>query len=466
MIDSVSAILAFCIFISISLSFVIFSQRSKLRSLLSKNISLAETEILYRGLLLEKARLEERCLINENTSKKYNELLDKYCELEKKAVFLTTSLDQERKNLQEKVALLENAEQKLSDTFKSISMDALSKNNANFMNLAKTIFEQFQEKAKHEFSTSAKNVNDLISPIKKALEGVDEKLSDLEKSRIGAYEALKQQVGDLITTQNLLKNETGNLVSALRAPSVRGRWGEMQLRRVVEIAGMIEHCDFKEQVTTDGKNGEKIVRPDMVIYLPGGQEIIVDAKAPLGAYLEAIEISDEKLKKNFFKDHARHIRNHVTMLSGKKYWSQFEKSPEFVILFLPGEIFFSVATEHDPSLIEFAMQERVIISTPTILLALLHTIALGWRQENLAENAKHIIKMGQELYKRLSDMTQHIAQLGRSINSTVQSYNSTIASLESRVLVSARKFKDFDVHEKNIIELSTIEGSVRAVKEI
>ncbi len=445
---------------------IILSQRSKLKNLSEKNNELSSIESLYHASLLDNAKLEERCSQQQIISLKYNELIEKYSELEKQTILLSSNLEQERKNLQEKVKLLESAEQKLSDTFKSISLDALSKNNAAFMDLAKSVFEKFQEKAKSEFSMSAKSVNDLMTPIKSALENVDVKLNDLEKSRIGAYEALKQQVGDLITTQNSLKNETNHLVSALKTPAVRGRWGEMQLRRVVELAGMLEHCDFKEQVTSESNNSGKLVRPDMVIYLPGNKQIIVDAKAPLSAYLEAMETNDDKTKKSLLTEHAKQIRSHVASLANKKYWSQFQESPEFVIMFLPGETFFSAATEHDSSLIEFAMQERVIISTPTILLALLHTTALGWRQENLAENAKHIIKMGQELYKRLSDMTLHISQLGKNINSAVQSYNSTIASLESRVLVSARKFKDLEIHEKNIIELSSIEENIREIKSI
>lgn len=440
----------------------IFYQRSILRA---KTKAIAELEASQQNLILEKAKLEEKCAINASISEKYEELSQKYCDLEKNVVVLNANLAQERKNLQEKVALLENAEKRLSDTFKSISMDALSKNNANFIDLAKSVFEQFQEKAKSEFSTSAKSVNDIISPIKSVLEGMGEKLSDLEKSRIGAYEALKQQVGDLITTQNSLKTETSNLASALRNPTVRGRWGEMQLRRVVELAGMVEHCDFEEQVTTFGTDDDKTVRPDMIVYLPGNHKVIVDAKAPLNAYLDATEAKDEKTRTELLKNHAKQIRAHVNALSNKKYWSKFEKSPEFVILFLPGEVFFSVAAECDPNLMEFAMRERVIISTPTTLLALLNVIALGWKQENLTDNAKQIIEMGQELYKRLSLMSQYISDLGKNIKATVNSYNSTVATLETRVFVSARKFKELAVPDNNIIELSSVENTVRELKD-
>lgn len=446
------------------LFYVFLLQRYRLKILKQKVIELTGVEQKYCQLLLDNSKLQERCSLHRDIFEKYNELQQKLFGLEREKAQLSANLEQERKNFQEKLKLLENAEQKLSDTFKVISLDALSKNNAAFLGIAKSVFEQFQEKAKSEFSMREKSVNDLVNPIKSALEKVDEKVGELEKSRVGAYEALKQQVNDMIITQKSLKDETNHLASALRTPSVRGRWGEMQLRRVVELAGMIEHCDFDEQVEILGE--EKNVRPDMIIYLPGNRQIIVDAKAPLAAYLEALETNDEKSKKDLLKRHARQIRDHVSALANKGYWTQFEKSPEFVIMFLPGEIFFSVAAEYDADLMEFAMRRRVIISTPTILLGLLYIIAQGWRQENLAKNAKQIVKMGQELYQRLSVMAEHIAQLGKNINAAVQNYNSTVASLESRVLASARKFKEFETHEKNIIELTPIEQSVRAMRNM
>ena len=223
---------------------------------------------------------------------------------------------------------------------------------------------------------------------------------------------------------------------------------------------MVEHCDFNEQVISENEDGEKF-RPDMVIYLPGGRQIVVDAKAPLSAYLQAIEEKDEQQRKFLLKQHAKQIRSRVVEVSSKKYWEQFQPGPDFIVLFLPGETFFSTALEQDPSLIEFAMQQRVVISTPTVLLALLHSVAMGWRQENLAENAKEIIKMGQELYKRLCDMTQHMSTLGKNINSAAQSYNATIASMESRVLVTARKFRTLELHEKNLPELNNVETPLR-----
>ncbi len=410
-------------------------------------------------LLLEKAQLKERCDHLELFEKKYENLFNICSELEKKNILLQANLEQEKKNLSEKVSLLQNAEVKLCDTFKALSSEALLKNNKSFLDLAQVAFSKFQEKTKSDLELNKKSVGDLVDPIKLALDGVGEKLGDLEKSRIGAYEALKQQVSDLIVSQNSLKTETNRLVSALKAPNTRGRWGEIQLRRVVELSGMMEHCDFEEQISTS--NFYTKIRPDMVIYYPGNKQVIVDSKVPLTAYLKSLETSNEVERKILLKDHAKHLRDHVTKLSKKEYWSQFQDSPEFVIMFLPGEVFFSVAVEQDPELIEFAMRERVLITTPTTLLALLHTIAWGWRQENLAENAKQIVKMGQDLYKRLSDLSQRFSNLGKSIASTVNNYNQTVATLEGRVLVSARKFTEIENHEKNIIELSEIDNNVR-----
>lgn len=412
-------------------------------------------------LLLEKVRLEEKCNCLEPFEKKYENLFNNYSELEKKNILLQSNLEQEKKNLSEKINLLQNAEEKLSDTFKALSSDALSKNNQSFLDLAQVVFSKLQEKAKSDLELNKKSVGDLVDPIKSALDGVGQKLGDLEKSRVGTYEALKQQVGDLIISQNSLKNETSRLVSALKTPITRGRWGEIQLRRVVELSGMVEHCDFQEQITVN--NADAKIRPDMVIYYPGNKQVVVDSKVPLTAYLKSLEVSNEIEKKILLKDHAKQLRDHVIKLSKKEYWSQFQDSPEFVIMFLPGEIFFSVAIEQDPELIEFAMREKVLITTPTTLLALLHTIAWGWRQENLAENAKQIVKMGQELYKRLCDLSQHFEKLGKSISYVVTHYNRAVASLESRVLVSARKFKEIENHEKNIIELNGIDDSVRQV---
>jgi len=447
----------------LSFVFLILVQKSKLKDLSDKNRGLSEFENMYREALLEKTLLAERCSKLQEIEAKYEILQDKYLELEKEAVRLSSNLEQERRVVSEKMMLLEKAEEKLSNTFKAISADALSRNNQSFLDLARTVFAQLQEKTRSDFELNTKSMGDLVNPIKNALEGVGNKLGELEKSRIGAYESLKQQVNDLISSNNLLNKTTHNLVSAFKAPTVRGRWGEIQLRRVVELSGMMEHCDFDEQVSTRGE--EANIRPDMVIHYPGNKQIIVDAKVPLSAYLEAMETNDDNKRKQLMKEHAKQIKSHIFNLSGKEYWAQFQQtSPEFVIMFLPGEIFFSSAMEQDPSLFEFSLEKHVVIATPSTLLALLHTIAFGWRQQNLSDSADQIIEMGRELYKRLSDMASHISNLGKHIRSTVDAYNQTVANVESRVLVTARKIDALETSNTNIVELKSIQQDIREIK--
>lgn len=396
--------------------------------------------------------------IGKQLQSKYDELLEKNIGLEKDNTALVTKLEQERKVLAEKMLLLEKAEQKLSDTFKALSSDALSKNNKDFMELAKSLFEQMQARSKADMELNSKNVSELLTPIKNALSGVDTRLVELEKSRIGAYEALRQQVSALMNTENILKTETANLVSALKTPNIRGQWGEIQLRRVVELAGMVEHCDFQEQVTS---NDDAKKRPDMVIYYPGDKRVIVDAKTPLAAYLQSLEAQDESQRKKLLQEYVRQIKKQVVQLASKEYWMPFENTPEFVIMFLPGEVFLSVAIENDPSIIEFAMQKRVIITTPTILLALLQTISLGWQQQKMAEHAEQIKLMGQELYQRLSDTSRYIAGIGKGLNSAVGDYNRAVGNIESRVLVTIRKFAELKASNKEILELQPIDATVR-----
>lgn len=331
--------------------------------------------------------------------------------------------------------------------FRGISGEALQQNSDSFFDLAKTTFEKYQTQTEQK----ATAVDQLVKPIHESLEKVDKKIHELEKSRIGAYASLKTQVDSLLDTQKALRSETANLARALRMPNTRGRWGEIQLKRVVEMAGMVAHCDFFEQTHQTTEEGS--FRPDLIVKLPGNKQIIVDAKAPLQAYLEAIETEDEDKRKSKFAEHARQLRSHITLLSRKKYWQQFDDTPEFVVLFLPGEPIFSSALEQDPSLIEMGVDKKVILATPTTLIALLRSVAYGWRQESISKDAAAISELGKELYKRLSDMGGHFSKVGKSLDSAVSAFNKTLATLESRVLVSARKFSDL----KEIEMLSPVE---------
>ncbi|MDB5037585.1 MAG: hypothetical protein JWQ35_1113 [Bacteriovoracaceae bacterium] len=342
----------------------------------------------------------------------------------------------------EKIELLKTTQDALSNSFKALSSDALQKNNQSFLDLAKTQLEKFQEGAKQDLSQRQTAIFDVIKPVKESLERVDQKIQLLEKTRAQTDASLIQQVKSLIDVQKDLRTETSNLVTALRAPQGRGLWGEMQLKRVVEMAGMLEYCDFtiQDSVTTaDGR-----LRPDLIARLPGGKNIVVDAKTPLLAYLEAIQQMTPEGKKEKFLEHARQVRKHLEQLGRKSYWDQFQPAPEFVVLFLPGESFFSAALEYDPTLIELGVAQNVIIATPTTLIALLRAVAYGWRQEKLAENAKVIGELGKEIYKRLSDMASHLARLGKNLESSVDVYNAAIGTIESRVLVSGRKFKELE----------------------
>ncbi len=379
---------------------------------------------------------------------------------------LESTLESERKTNAEKLELVTNASERanedLRDAFKSLASDALKSNNSSFLVIAEETLKRFQSQARGDLEARQKAVADLVAPVRDSLNKVDAQIQQMEVARGDAYGELRAQVQSLISTQKELQSETGNLVRALRTPNVRGRWGEIQLRRVVEIAGLLSYCDFTEQESVTTETGR--LRPDLVVKLPGGKNVVVDAKTPLQAFLDAFETSDEEARRACLANHARQVRDHMKTLAGKNYWEQFDPTPEFVVMFLPGETFFSAALEQDSSLIEQGVLSRVIPASPTTLIALLKAVNYGWNQEKLARNAQQISALGKELHDRLRLLAAHITQVGTGLDRAVESYNKAVGSLESRVLVSARKFAELGASvADDIPELEPIETTARAL---
>ena len=375
---------------------------------------------------------------------------------------LESALESERKTSNEKIELVTQASEDLRNAFKAMASDALNTNNRAFLEIAQETLKRFQNDAKGDLDARQRAVADLVTPVRESLGKVDAQIQQMEIARGEAYGDLKAQVQSLIGTQKELHAQTGNLVKALRTPNVRGRWGEIQLRRVVEIAGMLSYCDFSEQETVTTDTGR--IRPDLIVNLPGGKKVVVDAKTPLQAFLDAFETTDEDARRACLASHARQVRDHIETLSDKRYWAQFESTPEFVVMFLPGETFFSAALEQDPGLIEHGVLNKVIPASPTTLIALLKAVAYGWNQEKLARNAHEISVLGKELHDRLRNLAGHIAAVGTGLDRAVEAYNRAVGSLETRVLVSARKFTELGAPvAEDIPELESIETTARAL---
>lgn len=364
---------------------------------------------------------------------------------------------------EEKIALLQEAELRMKDAFRALSADALKTNTEQFAAFARQSLEQQQEGARHELEKRQQAINELVKPLSESLGKVDERINSLEKARENAYGALTEQLRMLGESQQRLQMETGNLVKALRAPQVRGRWGEVQLQRVVEMADMLEHCDFVQQESTTTETGR--LRPDMLVRLPNRKQIVIDAKVPLDGYMDALEKETEEEKALCLARHAAQVRAHLGLLGQKKYHDQFDPAPEFVVMFLPSESFFSAALMQDPKLLDHGVDNKVLMATPTTLIALLKAVHYGWKQEQMAENAKVISELGQQLYERVRSLTNHFLAMRKGIEMTADSYNKAVGTLERQVLSTTRKFGKLGAAKgEPIAEIEVINNPLRGLQ--
>lgn len=377
-------------------------------------------------------------------------------EAQQARVAAETRIEDTTRQLTDQKALLEQARQELMGSFQALSGEALKQNNEAFLKLAAVSFEALQVKAEGELAQRQQAIDGLVRPLHESLQRYDEQMRLLEQSRQSAYGGLDQHLKSLAESHQRLQQETGNLVKALRSPTVRGQWGEITLKRVAELAGMVDHCDFVEQQSVTGDDGR--VRPDMVVRLPGGRQIIVDAKTVLAAYLDAHEAQDDTQRAEALRRHAVQVRSRMDELSLKAYWTQFDRAPEFVVLFLPGEQFLGAALDQDPRLIEDGFARGVVLATPATLIALLRAVAYGWRQEQLNAHAEEAGRLGKELYERMAVLAEHVNDVGQALGKSVSAYNRAVGSLETRILPAARRFKELGVSsEKDIPVLEAAE---------
>lgn len=373
---------------------------------------------------------------------------------------LTLQLQTEEQVNNERLRMLDDAQDRLYNAFAALSQRALRDNNTQFLQLAQETLARFHVESRADLEQRQHSIQHLVEPIREALAKTENQIRQIEKERQATFGALSQQIQSMMKDQMALRDETGRLVAALRNPGTRGQWGELSLRRIVELSGMVEHCDFIEQ--TQRSNNERTIRPDMIVRMPDARELIVDAKAPMDAYLDAAGADNEETRKRHLQRHARHVRDHVKVLAGKRYWEQFEHSPDFVVLFIPGEQFLGAALEQDKTLLLDALTDKVVLATPSTLMALLHSVAFGWKQTILAENASKVRELGEELHKRLAVFIEYMERLGRNLGSSVDTYNKALGSLERSVLPGVRRLADLGVASgRNIPEPSPVESIPR-----
>ena len=379
------------------------------------------------------------------------------------AVRAQTQLAESQRNLQEQRALLDDARIRLTEAFKAVSSDALKTNNQMFLDLARKSFEAVLADARGDLGKKQEAIDSLVRPLAASLAQYEQHVRTLEATRVQAYTSIEEHLKSLAATHVQLQKETGSLVTALRTPAIRGRWGEVTLHRVVELAGMSEHCDYAEQISVDTDDGR--LRPDMVVHLPSHRDIVVDSKCSLEAYLQAVSAGTEAERAAFLAGHAQQIRTHMQQLSGKEYWKQFDKTPEFVVMFIPGESFFAAALDCDPSLLEDGMKQRVVLATPTTLVALLRAVAYGWQQEQITENAQAMLQLGKELVERVKTFRAHLVNVGVALVRTVRDYNNAVGSLETRVLPTVRKFQEMGVGGDALPTAEPLDVTPRSLSE-
>jgi len=385
-------------------------------------------------------------------------------QLESDNIRLRTELESERRGGQQLEQMLAESREQLANTFNQLSREQFKHNSEQFLSLAQEKLAQFQMGARADLGERQKAVEDLVKPVREALEKTERHLHEVEKERKQSYGSIENYLRQMTDTQRELQNETARLVKALRRPEVRGQWGQLSLRRLAELAGMVDHCDFYEEEHRRTGSGDNAVRPDMVIRLPEDREIVVDVKTPLDSYLSAIEADNDTDRQLHLKNHARKVRERVRELASKSYWDSFKKTPDFVVLFIPGDQFLSAAMDVDDSLLEDALRQQIVLATPTSFIALLRAVAYGWRQLSVAENAEKIRETGEELYRRLATFAEHLGRVGRSLDATVKHYNSAVGSLERQVMPGARRFPEMGIQSsKRIEEPEQLERTTRQI---